>query len=148
MNQKSQELRVKESNVQDLKSEVAYRDRLQNICNKIYAASNLDEILIDLKDEITTLFEAQRVTVFVVDGKTRQLVSRFKSKAEISEIRIPISTTSLAGYTASKQTPLNIRDVYDEKELRQINPDLKFDRSWDMKTGFRTRQVLVYPNRF
>ena len=145
MNQKSQELRVKESNVQDLKSEVAYRDRLQSICNKIYAASNLDEILIDLKDEITTLFEAKRVTVFVVDGKTRQLVSRFKSKAEISEIRIPISTTSLAGYTASKQTPLNIRDVYDEKELRQINPDLKFDRSWDMKTGFRTRQVLVYP---
>jgi GAF domain-containing protein len=118
---------------------------LQSICNKIYAASNLDEILIDLKDEITTLFEAQRVTVFVVDGKTRQLVSRFKSKAEISEIRIPISTNSLAGYTASKQAPLNIRDVYDEKELRQINPDLKFDRSWDMKTGFRTRQVLVYP---
>ena len=63
MNQKSEGLRVKESNVQDLKSEVAYRDRLQSICNKIYAASNLDEILIDLKNEITTLFEAQRVTV-------------------------------------------------------------------------------------
>jgi type II secretory ATPase GspE/PulE/Tfp pilus assembly ATPase PilB-like protein len=145
MNQKSEELRYKGSDVQDLKSEVAYRDRLQSICNKIYAASDLDEILIDLKDEITTLFEAQRVTVFVVDGKTRQLVSRFKSKAEISEIRIPISTNSLAGYTASKQTPLNIRDVYDDKELRRISPDLKFDRSWDMKTGFRTRQVLVYP---
>jgi type II secretory ATPase GspE/PulE/Tfp pilus assembly ATPase PilB-like protein len=145
MNQKSEGLRVKESNVQDLKSEVAYRDRLQSICNKIYAASNLDEILIDLKNEITTLFEAQRVTVFVVDGKTRQLVSRFKSKAEISEIRIPISTSSIAGYTASKQAPLNISDVYDEKELRRISADLKFDRSWDMKTGFRTRQVLVYP---
>jgi type II secretory ATPase GspE/PulE/Tfp pilus assembly ATPase PilB-like protein len=145
MNQKTQELRVKESNVQDLKSEVAYRDRLQHICNKIYAASNLDEILIDLKDQITTLFDAQRVTVFVVDGKSRQLVSRFKSKAEISEIRIPISVNSIAGYTASKQAPLNIRDVYDERELRSISPDLKFDRSWDMKTGFRTRQVLVYP---
>ena len=145
MNQKSEELRVKESHVHDLKSEVAYRDRLQSICNKIYAAANLDEILIDLKDEITTLFDTQRVTVFVVDGKTRQLVSRFKSKAEISEIRIPISTASIAGYTASKQAALNIKDVYDERELRKINPDLKFDRSWDMKTGFRTRQVLAYP---
>jgi len=145
MHQKTQELRVKESNVQDLKSEVVYRDRLQSICNKIYAAANLDEILIDLKDEITALFDAQRVTVFVVDGKTRQLVSRFKSKAEISEIRIPISPNSIAGYTATKQAPLNIRDVYDERELRQISPDLKFDRSWDMKTGFRTRQVLAYP---
>ena len=145
MNQKSQELRVRESSAQHLKSEVDYRDRLQHICNKIYAANNLDEILIDLKDEITALFDAQRVTVFVVDGKTRQLVSRVKSKAEISEIRIPISTNSIAGYTASKQAPLNIRDVYDERELRGISADLKFDRSWDMKTGFRTRQVLVYP---
>ena len=145
MNQKTQELRVKDSNVQDLKSEVDYRDRLQSICNKIYAASNLDEILINLRDEITTLFDAQRVTVFVVDGKTRQLVSRFKSKAEISEIRIPISPNSIAGYAATKQAPLNIRDVYDDRELRSISADVKFDRSWDMKTGFRTRQVLAYP---
>ena len=145
MNQKSEGLRVKENDVHNLESAVAYRDRLQDICNKIYSAADLDEILIDLKNDITTLFEAQRVTVFVVDGKTRQLVSKFKSKAEISEIRIPISAASVAGYTATKQAPLNIRDVYDEKELRQVNPDLKFDRSWDMKTGFRTRQVLAYP---
>ena len=42
---------AKDSNVQELKSEVEYRTNLQNICNKIYAASNLDEILVNLKDE-------------------------------------------------------------------------------------------------
>jgi len=50
-----------------LKSEIAYRKNLQDICNKIHAASNLDEILVDLKDEITGLFEAERLTVYVVD---------------------------------------------------------------------------------
>jgi len=145
METKSEGLRAKESSMQDLKSEVAYRDRLQEICNKIYSANQLDEILIDLKEDITDLFAAQRITVFVVDGKTRELVSRFKSGQEISEIRIPISTSSIAGFAANRQKPINIRDVYDEAELGRIAPDLKFDRSWDRKTGFRTRQVLAYP---
>lgn len=38
-----------ETNLQHLKSEFAYRKKLQHICNKIYVAANLDEILIDLK---------------------------------------------------------------------------------------------------
>jgi len=133
------------SDVQNLKSEVEYRGKLQEICNKIFAAKNLDEILIDLKDAITGLFESDRITVYVVDGKTRELVSRFKSGLEISEIRIPVAPTSLSGYSASKQKLLNIHDVYDQKELAGIDPILKFDQSWDKKTGYRTRQVLVFP---
>jgi type II secretory ATPase GspE/PulE/Tfp pilus assembly ATPase PilB-like protein len=133
------------SDVQNLRSEVEYRTRLQEICNKIFAAKNLDEILIELKDQITGLFEAERITVFVVDGKKRELVSRFKSGSEIAEIRIPVSTTSIAGFSAFRQKLLNIKDVYDEKELTALDPALRFDSSWDRKTGFQTRQVLVYP---
>jgi type II secretory ATPase GspE/PulE/Tfp pilus assembly ATPase PilB-like protein len=133
------------TNDQQLKSEVEYRKNLQEICNKIYAASNLDEILVDLKDEITGLFEAERLTVYVVDGKKRELVSRFKSGDEIGEIRIPISTSSLAGWSSFKQRLININDVYNDQELSSIDPDLKFDKSWDKKTGYTTKQVLVVP---
>ena len=140
---------LKESNGvaedQNLKSEVAYRKKLQEICNNIYAAKNLDEILIDLKDSITSLFAADRITVYVVDGIKRELVSRFKSGDEISEIRIPVSTSSVAGSSAFKQTLINIKDVYDNEELAGIDPELKFDSSWDKKTGYKTRQVLAYP---
>ncbi|MFH1981390.1 MAG: GspE/PulE family protein [Pseudomonadota bacterium] len=131
--------------VQNLKSEVEYRTRLQEICNKIYAAKNLDEILINLKDEITGLLEAERITVYVVDGKSRELVSRFKSGEEIGEIRIPVSPNSLAGCSAFKQKLINITNAYDDAELKRIDPNLKFDSSWDQKTGFRTKAVLVYP---
>lgn len=129
----------------NLKSEVEYRKKLQEICNNIYAAKNLDEILIDQKDAITSLFEADRITVYVVDGIKRELVSRFKSGNEIGEIRIPVSTSSLAGTSALKQKLVNIKDVYDEKELVGIDPELKFDSSWDKKTGYTTKQVLVNP---
>ncbi|MFZ7125582.1 MAG: GspE/PulE family protein [Desulfobacterales bacterium] len=148
MSEPSEGLLARESSVQYLKSEVAYRTRLQDICNKIYAASNLDEILIDLKQDITSLFDAERLTVFVVDGKSRELVSRFKSGMEISEIRIPISTGSIAGYAAHNQQLVNISDVYDAQALARVDEELRFDYSWDQKTGFRTRQVLAYPIMF
>lgn len=136
---------AEDSSVQDLRSEVEYRTKLQDICNKIYAASNLDEILVNLKNEITSLFDAERITVYVVDGKTRELVSRFKSGSEISEIRIPVSINSLAGYSATKQKLVNIKNVYDDKELASIDAELKFDKRWDKKTGFVTKQVLAFP---
>ncbi|MBW1846022.1 MAG: GspE/PulE family protein [Deltaproteobacteria bacterium] len=135
----------KDQHVEHLKSEVEYRTRLQEIGNKIYAAASLDEILINLKDEITEFFGAERLTVFVVDGKKRELVSRFKSGDEIGEIRIPVSAKSIAGYVAFHQKMINIKDVYSEKELAGIDPELEFDKSWDQKTGFITRQVLAYP---
>ncbi|MBC8430781.1 MAG: GspE/PulE family protein [Desulfobacterales bacterium] len=135
----------KAASEQQLKSEVEYRKNLQEICNKIYAASNLDGILVDLKDEITGLFECDRLTVYVVDGKKRELVSRFKSGDEVAEIRIPVSNSSISGCSAFKQKLINIKDVYDDKEVASIDPDLKFDKSWDQKTGYVTKQVLVVP---
>ena len=132
-------------NVQHLQSEVEYRSKLQEIANKLNAATHLDEILIGLKDEITALFDVDRLTVYVIDGVKRELVSRFKSGNEIAEIRIPVSPGSIAGYCAYNQTLVNIKNVYDEKELATIDPDLKFDYSWDQKTGFTTKQVLAYP---
>ncbi len=136
---------AKQTRLQLLKSEVVYRARLQKICNRINAAANLDEILIDLKDDMTSLFAAERITVYVIDGTKRELVSRFKSGDDIAEIRLPVSGSSVAGWCAYKKTPLNIRNVYNEKELAAIDPDLKFDKSWDEKTGFITRQILAYP---
>ncbi len=132
-------------NRRKLESEIAYRKNLQNICNKIHAADNLDEILVDLKDEITGLFEAERLTVYVVDGIKRELVSRFKSGDEVGEIRIPMSNNSISGCSAFKKKLINIKNVYDDKELAAIDHDLKFDKSWDQKAGFTTKQVLVVP---
>lgn len=131
--------------VQSLKSEVEYRTKLQEICSKIYAALNLDEIIINLKDEITGLFAAERLTIYYVDGVKREIVSRFKSGNEIGEIRVPISPNSIAGYSVHKKQLVNISDVYNAGELKAIDPVLGFDSSWDRKTGFRTTQVLVVP---
>ena len=131
--------------VQNLKTEVEYRAKLQEIGNKLNSATNLDEIFIDLQDDVTSLFEAKRMTVYVVDGVKRELVSRFKSGDEIAEIRIPVSKSSVAGYAAFKQKAVNIKNAYDSDEIAAIDPDLQFDSSWDQKTGFVTKQVIAQP---
>ena len=138
----------KDQYIRELTSEVAYRTRLQKICNKINAAANLDEILINLKDDITSLFEAERITVYVVDKNKQQLVSRFKSGGDIEEIRIPISAESVAGWCAMKHSIINIKDAYNPKELSVIDPALRFDERWDLRTGFKTRQILARPIGF
>jgi len=135
----------KDRQIQHLASEVVYRTRLQAICNRINAAGNLDELLIDLKDDIISLFAADRVTLYVVDAKNRALVSRFKSANDIEEIRIPISPGSIAGWCAFKNRVVNVKNAYDIKELAAIDPELRFDERWDTQTGFTTRQVLAHP---
>ena len=135
----------KDRQIQHLTSEVVYRTRLQAICNKINAVNNLDEILIDLKDDITSLFEADRLTLYLVDAQKHELVSRFQSANDIEEIHLPISTKSIAGWCAFKNRPVNVTNAYDVKELAAIDPALRFDESYDMLTGFTTRQVLAHP---
>jgi len=133
------------NDVQNLKTEVEYRTRLQEIGNKLNSATNLDEMLIDLHDEIISLFNAERMTVYVVDGVKRELVSRFKSGDEIGEIRIPVSPASIAGYAAFKQKSVRIEDVYDKDAVSAVDKSLEFDSSWDLKTGFKTKQVMAHP---
>ena len=133
------------NDVQNLKTEVEYRTKLQEIGNKLNSATNLDEILIDLHDKILSLFNAERMTVYVVDGVKRELVSRFKSGDEVEEIRIPVSPASIAGYAAFKQKSVNIANVYDRNAVAGIDKALQFDGSWDLKTGFKTKQVMAHP---
>lgn len=136
------------TDIKQLKAQLAYRQSLQEITNEINAAENLDSILIDLKDRILYLFKADRITIYVVDTSTNELFSRFKVGTELSEIRIPITPGSIAGYTAASGATLNIADAYDDEEIQAIHPDLNFDKTWDEKSGYRTTQILTTPIKF
>jgi len=61
---------------------------------------------------------------------------------------VPITDSSLSGYCAQTGTIINIKNAYDAHELKMISSNLKFDASWDQKTGFVTKQVLCVPMKF
>lgn len=131
-----------------LKQQLEYRKRLMDKINEIHSAENLNTILLHIKDSIAALFTAQRITIYLADAKRNLLISKVLSGSEVKQIVVPISDTSLAGYCALSGTVLNIRDAYDEHELRMISTNLKLDNTWDQKTGFITKQVLCVPMKF
>lgn len=128
-----------------IEEQLAFQKRLNAIVHKIHAANDTNEILLNLQDELLSLLDADRITVYAVDAPRKQIVSRFKTGKEVTEIRVPIGVDSIAGYCAAQGRMVNVADAYDEKELAAISPPMHFDRSWDRKTGYRTKQVLVVP---
>jgi type II secretory ATPase GspE/PulE/Tfp pilus assembly ATPase PilB-like protein/GAF domain-containing protein len=131
-----------------LKSQLEYRKKFMERINEIHSASNLNTILIQLKDSIADLFKAERITIYVADPKNNVLISRVKSGEEVQQIVVPIAPNSIAGYCASSGSIVNIKNAYDNHELKMISTGLVFDSAWDKKTGFRTTQVLCVPMKF
>ena len=117
------------------------------LIDKIRAAATLDDLFLKLKEDLADLFEVEQLTLYAIDRDNRELYSRFllDSLQGIQEIRVPIDATSVSGYCARYGRTLNIGDVYDADELAAIGPHLAFNRSWDERSGFRTRQMLAVP---
>jgi type II secretory ATPase GspE/PulE/Tfp pilus assembly ATPase PilB-like protein len=121
------------------------RKELLDITNRIHAAQNIKQILVDLKSGILTIFNANSLTIYVVDKLRNEIYSMFLAGTQLKEIRLPINNKSIAGYVANTGAVINIENAYNLKELKSIEAELTFDDSWDKKTGFKTRQVLAAP---
>ncbi|HET7291060.1 MAG TPA: ATPase, T2SS/T4P/T4SS family [Vicinamibacteria bacterium] len=128
--------------------ELSYRKRLIEIANMINSASSIQDILVDIKDKMLDLVDAERVTIFALDTKNQELFSLVKAGSEVKEIRVPKTFGSIAGFTALSRKTANIKSAYDAAELTRLHPNLKFDSRWDKASGFRTNQVLATPILF
>ena len=133
------------ANQNEVEKLLAYKDKLTKIINSIHSSQNLKELLLKSKEELLTLFNSERITIYAIDVKNQQLYSIYKIGNEVKEIRIPKGFNSIAGFVALSKQAVLIRDVYNQKELEAIHPRLRFDLSWDQNTGFRTKQVLATP---
>jgi type II secretory ATPase GspE/PulE/Tfp pilus assembly ATPase PilB-like protein len=132
-------------NLQELQQKVAFAENVKRITDQIHAASDLDHILLDLRKDILSIFDAEDLTIFAFDSDKKEIFSKVPHIDSIEEIRIPITEQSLAGFCAKYLRPVNIADAYNIAELQGVHPSLLHDTSYDKRTGFKTKQVLTYP---
>jgi type II secretory ATPase GspE/PulE/Tfp pilus assembly ATPase PilB-like protein len=132
-------------NLQELQQKVEFAEHVKRITSQIHAASNLDQILLDLHKDILGLFDAEDLTLFAFDADKKEIFYKVPHVDTIEEVRIPITEQSLAGFCAKYLRPVNIADAYNTLELQGIHPALNHDTSYDKRTGFKTKQVLTYP---
>jgi len=120
-------------------------DKFFGILNIIFSTLNIDEILTTVVKEIQSILKADRCTLYLVDKENNELYSKVLQAESLVEIRLPITKSSIAGFSAIAKKIVNVKDAYDDKELQVIDRDLSFDRRWDRESGYRTKSVLVVP---
>ncbi len=94
---------------------------------------DLDTLLVMIVNEVTKVVDAERSSLFIYDRDRDELWSKVAEGS--SEIRFPASK-GLAGSVVTSGKIINIDDAYS---------DPRFNKQFDVQTGFRTRAVLTVP---
>jgi type II secretory ATPase GspE/PulE/Tfp pilus assembly ATPase PilB-like protein len=130
----------------DVGARLAFQKQLQAVTNKIHATNNIDEIMLEVSADVCALFNADRLTIYSMGEDKQSIVSKVKTGLNsFKDLKLPIAEHSIAGYCALAKKTINIKDCYDDGELRGINPNLRFLQEVDKRTGYRTKQQLVAP---
>ena len=96
---------------------------------------DFDETLSSMTALAQQFFGVDRVGLFIIDKLKNTMVLKMSQAVEgAAGIEVPLK--GIAGYIARKGTILNMPDSY--------SSDL-FDSSMDIKTGYRTKQMLCIP---
>jgi type II secretory ATPase GspE/PulE/Tfp pilus assembly ATPase PilB-like protein len=102
--------------------------------------------MLELSQDICNLFNADRLTIYSVSEDKSAIVSKIKTGLNsFKDLKLPIADQSIAGYVALSRKIINLRDVYDDAELKSHHASLRFLKEVDKRTGYRTQQMLVGP---
>ena len=96
---------------------------------------DLDDLLELILGKLTELVEADRATLYLLDEAHDELVSRMVVGEQVRSIRMKVGH-GIAGLVAQTGRALRVRDAY---------TDPRFERDWDVLTGYRTSSILAAP---
>ena len=120
---------------QSLIKKEKFNELLLKITNDMAASQTLDNALEILVENTTSTIGGERGTIFLNDENSKELYSRVAQGNFRREIRI-MNTKGVAGWVFSHKEGAIIPDAY---------KDDRFDKSVDMRTGYRTKSILCAP---
>ena len=120
---------------QSLAKREKFNELLLKITNDMAASKTLDDALETLVGITSSTIGGERGTIFLNDENSQELYSRVAQGNFRREIRI-MNTKGVAGWVFSNKEGAIILDAY---------KDDRFDKSVDMRTGYRTKSILCAP---
>ena len=85
----------------------------------INSAASIQDILVDIKDKVLDLVDAERVTIFALDTKNQEL---FSMANQIAEGYILLSTNTLRGFAPGELMSLRAELEKLQRDARAIVP--------------------------
>ncbi len=120
---------------------------LLTLTEHMISTNDVDFLLSNILTQARRLARAEAGSIFLVEGDNLRFVYVQNDvldtggKGSYVDQLMPLNKSSLAGYTAVTGMPLIIDDVYQIPESAPYG----FNRTFDQKTGYRTRSMLVTP---
>lgn len=120
---------------------------LQSLLKAIQKAANLSTIKRILSKYIQDVFQVEMATIFLLHARKQELVSwiLIPGGDELKQITVPLGTSSIVGYVATKKQSINLRDPYDVRELSRVDSALNFFDTYDEQANVRSKQILAVP---
>jgi signal transduction histidine kinase/putative methionine-R-sulfoxide reductase with GAF domain len=118
-----------------LRHEQRVSQALRDVGIALGTTFDLDDLLELILSKLTELVEADRATLYLLDEAHDELVSRMVVGEQVRSIRMKVGH-GIAGIVAATGRAIRVRDAYS---------DPRFERDWDMLTGYRTSSILAAP---
>lgn len=115
------------------------------IQKKIEGADDISSVLYDIADDIKLLLNCERISIYIRNPQGNNFISVYADNVDKYNIPLVLNTSSIAGFSGFFNVPLKVKNVYDEHELKAINPSLSFSDEYDKKLNFKSRSMIVVP---
>ena len=112
-------------------------EKILLITMELSSEGDLNSLLQMIMTKAKEVISSDRSTIYLLDEGKNELWSLLTSELEIKEIRFPVGV-GIAGQVAQTNEIINIIDAYQ---------DPRFNPSFDLKTGFKTKSILTLPLR-
>jgi type II secretory ATPase GspE/PulE/Tfp pilus assembly ATPase PilB-like protein len=124
--------------------------KLSQIYKKLKFAKNLKKAMADVEGELVSLLGCRLFTIYQSIDNGKEIQSTYKGGIGADDssefvIKVPFSPTSVAGYVALSQRPILVDDVYNQAELADIHPLLRWDSRFSEAKGLRFKSMMVVP---
>ncbi len=106
-----------------------------DVVSDVITEIDLGTILQKIMSQVTKMLNSERSTLFINDEKSNELYSQVGEGLGATQIRMP-NHLGIAGTVFTSGETINIPHAY---------ADLRFNPSFDKKTGFFTRSILCVP---
>ena len=132
-----------------VKQQDEFVTQLSKIYQRLKYSKKLKTAMKEVEKDLLDLLGVRLFTIYQSVDNGREILSSIRGgdpeNDESLEIRVPFSTTSLAGYVALSQRALVIKNVMDSDELVDIHPRLQFDSSFSEARGWKVKSQIVVP---
>lgn len=123
--------------------------QLSKIYQRLKYSKKLKVAMKEVEKDLLELLGVRLFTIYQSVDNGKEILASIKGgdpdDDDSVEIRVPFSTTSLAGYVALSQRALIIKNVKDSEELLDIHPRLQFDSKFTDAKGWKVKSQIVVP---